>query len=379
MENNTSQAPKEKSRNKYLIAILIVVGIILGFSGYIVGRYSNKTTQVNQKKRPPTADSLPLIKEERPIYKLSAPVMSPDNGLVLQLKSEEIGENYSLNLFIDKFPHPHRPITYLDGVEVENAVLMNFTGDRDKLEQIFGYFSSYVSWLSTRNSFALLLPDKVVIYDYLTEPVKNDTYSPPRISVTLTKTHEFAIDEDFDRFDHPVLLFSGNGKELFYSSKLGIRKLMPEEKMIETQDGYYPSSIYPIPNSSGIAYWVNIENEVDDNNHYFVTDFGTSSKIYTLTSDFSVDYYEEIILSPDLQKVCIGWRSSGSGGKILFDLATGKQIESGTGCVRWINNNEVVVYSSDSSGGGESGNIVYYLVNLSTDNKTLLHNYYAGR
>jgi len=379
MDNNFPQVPNEKFYKKYLIFIIPVVGITLILAGYFLGNVSNQENQTVKNELSEVAETTQNTESEKPKYKFSTPKMSPNNDLTLQLRSDEKGGGYSLSLLIDRFPEPHSPIVYLEGVKIENGVLMNFTGDRDHLERIFGYFSNYVSWSPKENSFALLLPSKVVVYNYLTEPVENDTYSPPRSKVTLTKTHEYAIDESFDRFDYPVLLFSGNGKELYYSSKSGIKMLIPEEKMIDTQDGYYPSSIYPIPNSSGIAYWVTGNNEPDYNNHYFVTDFGTSSRKYTLTSDFSIDYPGEIILSPNLKKVCIGWGSSGGGGRVLFDLTTGKQIKSGTGCMRWINNNQIVIYSSDSPGGWESGNLVYYLVDLSTGNRTLLHNYYTGK
>ena len=48
--------------------------------------------------------------------------------------------------------------------------------------------------------------------------------------------------------------------------------LLPEVKTIETQDGFFPSSIYTIPNSSGIAYW--LSNEDPGNDIYFIIDFG---------------------------------------------------------------------------------------------------------
>ena len=216
------------------------------------------------------------------------------------------------------------------------------------------------------------------MYKYNTELIPDDTYSPQRLKVTLAKTNEFIANEKFDSFDYPSVLFSGNGKELYFSNISGIKMLLPEEKVLNRQMGYYPSKIYAIPNSSGIVYWINKDEKPDYNNHYFIIDNGKSFKTQIIHSDFSIDIPREILLSPDLKKVCIGWESSGSKGSLLFDLSNGNEIKDGNGCIQWVSNTQAVLYSSDSP-TGENGYILYYLFDLVTNKKTYLHNFYTGR
>ena len=373
MQGDTPQVIKRPLVKKYLIIVFTtVINILLLIGSFMLGKNSNKTVpNIGNNNLQNEQTSEP---NKKPLIKLSNPVMSPNNDLYLRFRSEEKGDLYTLDLLLDDFPNLHSAILSLDGKEIKDAVLTQVTGNKDQFQRMFYYNSNYISWSPKTNKFAVLLPEKVVIYNYSISPILNDTFSPKRNRVLLQKHKEFAINSQFDNFDYPVLLFSGNGHELFYSSSSGIKKLLPLEKDFKPQSGYYSSYIYPIPNQSGIAYWVD-SGISGGKNHSIILDYDTTHRKYNLISNFSIDYPKEIELSPDLRKACVGWETSGGGGKILFDLETGEQIQLGTGCKRWLNNNEIVVYQSDSFSGSASGIVSYYLVNLTNGTKTLLHNY----
>lgn len=373
MNDNTPLVVSTNPINKYIVLVsAFILSVLLLIGSYYLGKQSNKIianieVTESQKEQVPKED-------KKPVSKLSTPVMSPNNELYLELKSKESDNSYILELILDDFPNLHAPIISLEGEDTDDAVLTQITGTKEQLERMFYYISNYISWSPKTNTVALLLPEKVIVYNYSVSPILNDTFSPNRNKVTLQKYKEYSIKSDFDNFDYPVLVFSGNGQNLYYSSSAGIKELLPLEKDFKPQLGYYSSHLYPIPNKSGVAYWVDT-GTTGGRNHSLVLDYGSSSSKFNLISNFSIDYHKEIELSPDLRKACVGWETSGSHGKILFDLETGKQIQYGTGCIRWLNSNEVVVYESDSYSGSASGNVSYYLINLKNDTKTLLHNY----
>lgn len=375
MHSNLQQTPKERDIRKYLVFLLPFFSVLLILGGYFIGRASNKA--IGKGSETSSDNITPTVSGKKPdTARLSAPISNHKKDLYLRFIMEELEDEYKLSITLSGIQS--RLIVDIDGDRKETRVIWNESGDKDQLWRYISYPSNYISWSFTENRFAILLPDKILIYKYTTEPVVNDTYSPPRIQITLTKTNEFIVNEEFDRFDYPSVLFSGDGRELYHSSRSGIRKFLPEESIVETKPGYYPSKIYPVPNSSGIVYWINEGDSPDYYNHSFVIDYGDSYKKYKITSDFSLDITRQVTLSPDLDKACIGWESSGSKGSLLFNLKTGKEIKGGSGCINWINNDKVVLYSSDYPGGTQKGYILYYLLDLLTNKKTYLHDFYNG-
>jgi hypothetical protein len=375
----------EMSSKQFTILTLPLVGTLLIGSGFLVGRLSLNEAYIESDQRAttktlPNPSTVPPPENTRPIYQSSIPVISPKNDLVLQAHTTKSATEYSLTIRLDGYPSKTRLTTTIDGVETDTGVLVSLTGEVNQLDRMLNYFSNYISWSPSENRFAILLPDQVIVYSYQAESIANDTWQPPRTKLTLTKSYAYATHQEFDLYDYPTVLFSGNGQELYYSHRNEVLMLIPQEKPFLPKSGNFPSSIYPIPNQPGIAYWISDKDEPNPNtNLFFITDYGTYSKKYKLSSNLSVDYPREIVLSPDLSKVCIGWETSGSGGKLAFDLSTGKPIESGIGCIRWIDNNQIIVYSTNYQGGTPVGLVNYYLVNLLSGSKIFLHSSYSGR
>lgn len=341
--------------------------------GYLFGKNSNKVA-VNTGKLNPVNITPAISQKPSNLYAWSIPVSNPEKNFYLRFMLETIGDKHKLSVELDGIRNRLKII--INKQELSGTIWSEL-GNKEQLNRYLIDPSDYISWSLATKQFAVLLPGKILVYKYNTELIPSDTYSPPRLKIILTKTNEFIANEKFDRFDTPSVLFSGNSKELYFSNKSGIKMFLPEEKVFNTRTGYYPSYIYPIPNSFGIAYWINEGNKPDYNNHYFVIDSGNSFKKIKIHSDFSIDFPGKILLSPDLQKACIGWQSSGSKGSLLFDLNSGNKILGGEGCMQWLSNTQVVLYSSNSP-TGENGYVFYYLFDLVTNKKVFLHNFYTG-
>lgn len=359
---------------KYLIIILpLTIAIIVVFLA--ISYFRNKESDKNNSIAP-TITITPKSQNLPSTTKWSEPVSSPKRDLNLRYKIEEIEDKYKIDIILSGYKK--RLIVTENSNEVELGVIWSTTGNKEQLGTYLTTKRNMFAWSPSDNQFTLLTPDKVIVYNYYSNPVPNDTWSPPRVNVKLTKTNEFLIDSNIDKFDIRSILFSGDGKELYYSSNKGIRVLLPEENVFDTQPGYYTQQIYQIPGTSGIAYWISDEEVSDFNKHSFILDYGNGVEKYTVTSSFGIDYKNEIILSPNIRKACIGWGSSGSRGRLLFNLVNGEQLNEGSGCLEWVDNNKVVLYETDSSGGGENGYLHYYLYDFVSNKRTFLHDYYNG-
>lgn len=306
----------------------------------------------------------------RPEYKFSKPAVSANNDLFFKLVSKKENDRYTFDINMAKHPSGGL-IVVVDGRESQAGTLFTFTDNQAYFEKMMLSFEKYIAWSPNKKKFAVMLPNEVVVYEYETETLSNDSWTPPRQKMTLHKLHQIKVTNDNDSHNYPVILFSGDGKILYYSNNTEIKTLLPTEKSLVTTENV-SDTIYQVPNSSGVAYWVSDNKNPSDNIHTFVIDNITSKEKYSLKPNFIVDYDQEIILAPDLSKVCMGWGSSGSTGKILFDLRSGKQLEIGTGCLRWINKDQIITTVSDYS---NSGIVSYYLVNLLNGSKMFLHNF----
>jgi hypothetical protein len=375
MEDNLQKPPQSNKYVKYLIVVVSTVFFILIVLVLIIKFPRNKVPGDNNEVIP-TITKTPISQNMPNPKSWLEPISSVNRELNLRYRIEEMEDKYKIDIILRGYKS--RLVVEEDGEGLESGVIWSTEDYKEQLDAYLITKRNTFAWSPSDNRFALLTPDKILVYNFVSNPVPNDTWSPPRVNVALTKTNEFLIDGNIDKFDTRSILFSGDGKELYYSSNDGIRMLFPEEKTFNTQVGYYPQEIYQIPSSTGIAYWIS-DNEVFDNNkHSFILDYGRSFEKHTLISSFGIDYPGEILLSPNIDKVCIGWGSSGSKGRLLFNLTNGKQIDKGAGCLEWIDNNRIVLYETDSPGGGENGYLKYYLFNLITKEKTFLHDYYTG-
>jgi hypothetical protein len=291
----------------------------------------------------------------------SKPVMSKMRDLYARFRLDgQNNERYKVSLEVGSFPVGTQVISEDSKKYISNSEIV------DELEKNdFYYPSSKISWSDSTNQFAVLMPSKITIYNYVKESI-NDADVLKIIS---------SQDLPYNNTGSAKILFSGDGRSLFYLNNQTIKIVYPTEKEIVTTKGY-SADANAIPGLPGVVYWSHpktVDNLPDYRNYEIVLDSGRNKRIYPIYFDFAVDYPGDIDLSPGLDKACVGWGSSGSRGSVVLNLNTGKEIRVGKGCLRWITNNQVVVssYSYDFY-----GYTTYFLVDLSSGKKTYLHDVY---
>jgi hypothetical protein len=360
------QTSKNEFLKGHIVSLILMVCILFGIGGYLIGAFISGTTKNSSKttvfRISPTAS--PNVQNEPSV--LSNPVISPQRDFYVRFQSSKASNNYNLKIIVGGFKVHAKAV----GDDIDSVgVIWSGTVNENYMKVDI---ASRVTWSPKTNQLAIFLPGKVRVYNYAIGAINDPTLSPVGYQIILKRYKEIDVEEQTNIYDYPLILFSGDGTQLYYSNISGIKILLPEEKTFSPQTGYHPSSIYPIPNQTGIAYWIS-GSVPDYKKHQFVIDFGYSHITYAISSSFSIDSPKQLELSPDLKKACIGWESSMSRGSLVVDLKTGQEVVGGVGCINWINNTQIIIAEPSSYTFATGINTTYYLVDLDSKKKTYLY------
>lgn len=358
--------------NSLAVGILVGVIVLIALRVFYSRKQLPTTSKVNQigPSTQPQDDS----QSEKPKKKeWSKPVVSPNKDYFVQFRIGLQNENsYSLEIVIGGFA-VHSKATG-DNISGE-GILSSEVIDRNLAIRYGSYPENYVSWAFKTDQLAIFKPSAIDVYSYKIEPIDDPKISPPSTQIKLNSVHSFPLNKPLiSNYDYPLILFSGDDSQLFYVNESGIMIIYPSEQVFSPKPRYYAQTVYPIPNSQGITYWLQSEKAPDYKNYQLMLDYGTTFKLYDISFNNSVDIPRQIDLSPALDKACIGWESSGSRETFVVDLNSGKEIHGSNGCINWLSNSQVIIqdYSYNKP------YYTYYLMDLTTGKKTYLHDYYSN-
>ena len=303
--------------------------------------------------------------------KWTKPIVSPNKDYFVQFRIGQQNENnYSLEIIIGGFAIHSKAV----GDNINNdGVLASVNIDRDLAIRYGSYAENYVSWSPKTDQLAIFKPSAIDVYNYKIEPINDPRISPPSTQIKLNKVYSYSVDKLLvSNYDYPLILYSGDSSQLFYINESGIKLIYPSEQVFLPKPGYYAQTVYPIPNSRGISYWLSSKKAPDYKNYQLVLDFGDTFKTYDVSFKREVDIPRQINLSPALDKACVGWESSGSNGTLVVDLNSGKEINGSFGCMQWLSNSQVITqdYSPNKP------YYTYFLMDLTSGKKTYLHDFY---
>jgi hypothetical protein len=124
--------------------------------------------------------------------------------------------------------------------------------------------------------------------------------------------------------------------------------------------------IYPVPNSSGIAYWQSDE----DNTPYITVETNGIKRKYD--PNLQSDYPGKILFSPDMRYVCFSHGSSGYIGYAIYEIPSMRKLAIGqqySYCDKWLSNTELIVVENPYY---HQSYWYSYLYDVRTKNKKLL-------
>ncbi len=312
-----------KVKKKFKIySVLLIVVLILGFDLLYANDYLKTFKKHEAVSIIPQPSFSPVPKAAN---EWSAPVFSPDRNLYARFRIEPQSDKiYQLNLIVVDF----RLDSKVPGSDIKSESI-----DENQEIDYKSYPQKYISWSSNTSKLAVLMPSQVItIFDYAVEPVSDPLLQSQGDELKITKTQTVNIKNESGDSSH--IFFSGDGSELYFESTFGIIIISPVHQVFSTSSEYRPPDSYPIRNSRGVAYWgKRSRNNRDNHNYEIILDYGGTYRKYPIHFDFAADYVQDIDFSPDLNKACVGWRSSGSGGSLVFDLFTGKMIKNTQNCL----------------------------------------------
>lgn len=358
---------KPTKRNLFFIFFAILLAfLLLIFFKNIKLKYRSPSNQKNRNEvLSPISKPSPTPYESKEISDL---VFSLDHSSYIYTTLKDLGKDTGLLSYqIYSFENTDSFKISFEGENLESNTFFKIEGDIEVLRSVYNNPTSFITWSATGENLAVITPKKVVLFN-ITTGKNNDTETFYKID--LIKDVEIEKVKSF--YDLPMIMFSDNGDRLYIASKNFVKEVYPEEIDIKVDKGFY-GNLYPVPNSSYFAYFVQKEDS-SINKHYFIVQDGNKKSEYEIKSDYSMDSIYDLFLSPDRSKSCIVYKTSGYQGSSLFDINTGNEISTGKGCMRFLNNNELVTYETSYYGGELNvGKTVFYLLNLQTGEKQFIN------